>query len=97
MTRSLSLVPEPPRPTVSFPAGPWYPWFVAEFAPLRHSAVDSSAEYRRRVTRDSPLRFALIYLDRWLVLQGVYPPTITFSEFHLALCRSAARLQEPRR
>lgn len=97
MTRSLSLVPEPVKPTVSFPTGPWYPWFANEFAPLRHSAVDSSAEYRRRVTRNSPLRFALIYLDRWLVLQGVYPPTVTFSEFHLALCRSAARLAEPKR
>lgn len=97
MTRPLQLVksPEQPKPTVRFPTGPWYPWFRQEFAPLRHSAVDTSADYRRTWTRNSPLRFAMVYLDHHLTLQDSVPPKVTFSEFHLALCRSAARLQQP--
>jgi phage terminase large subunit-like protein len=97
VSRGLQLVkPKPPeRRKVRFPVGPWYDWFAEEFGPLRSPAVDSSAEYRRRVTRESPLRFAMVYLDHHLTLQDSVPPTVTFSEFHLALCRSAARLQQP--
>lgn len=96
MSRSLALVP-PVRPVVRFPAEPWRGWFANEFAPLRTEAVEYSSEYRRRWTRDSPLRFALVYLEHDLVLQGVEPPTMTFSSFHLALCRSARRWQQPKR
>ena len=94
---ALTLVrrPEPPKPRVRFPEGPWYPWFRREFGPLRHSGVDTSAAYRRMVTKESPLRFAMVYLDHHLTLQDSDPPAVTFSEFHLALCRSAARLQQP--
>lgn len=98
MTRpTLVLVkrPETPKPRVVFPTGPWYPWFRREFGPLRHSGIDNSARYRRDATRDSPLRFAMVYLDHHLTLQDSDPPAVTFSEFHLALCRSAARLQQP--
>lgn len=96
MSRPLQLVPPPPKPTVRFPAGPWYPWFAHEFSPLRHSAVEHSARYRRDWTRESPLRFAMVYLDHHLTLQDSNPPSVTFSEFHLAMCRSAARWQQPK-
>jgi hypothetical protein len=83
-----------PRPTVKAPRRePWASWFANEVEPLFHSAMQSSPEYRRRATVSSPLRFALTYLDHHLVLQDVDPPTVTFSEAHLSLCRSARAWQ----
>lgn len=86
----------PIKPTVRFPRGPWHDWFAHEFSPLRNPALEYSADFRRRWTKESPLRFALVYFDHLLELQDVEPPTVTFSEFHLALCRSASRWQQPK-
>lgn len=101
VSRPLQLVkpPEHERRTVRFPTGPWLPWFAREFGPLRSPALDAEGragrDYRRLVTKESLLRFAMTYLDEHLTLQDSVPPMVTFSEFHLALCRSAARLQQP--
>lgn len=97
MTRSLAVVPDLPRPTVKVPAGPWRPWFLNEVEPLGHSAIEVSPEFRRRWTKESPLRFALVYLDHHLVLQGSRPPAVTFNEVHLAMTRAAKRWQQPKR
>jgi phage terminase large subunit-like protein len=94
---TLSLVHPPPRPKVRAPHGPWREWFRQEVAPLRSPAVHTSPEYRRRVTRGSALRFAIVYLDHHLVLQGVTPPTVTFNEMHLALSRASRRWIQPAR
>jgi hypothetical protein len=92
---TLALVPPPPRPKLRPPEGPWRPWFVQQIQPLRSAAVDHSPEYRRRITRDSPLRFAIVYLSDHLKLQGVKPPLATFNEMHLALSRAGKRWIEP--
>lgn len=92
---SLALVPPPPRPKVCTPQGPWREWFRDEVAPLRSPAVFTSPEYRRRVTKGSALRFAIVYLNHHLVLQGTTPPAITFNEMHLALSRAARRWIQP--
>jgi phage terminase large subunit-like protein len=86
------------RPTVKIPGRePWRSWFINEVAPLRHSGMETSSGHRREWTRDSPLRFALTYLDHHLVLQDSSPPLVTFNEMHLALCRAAKRWREPKR
>lgn len=90
------------RPTVKVPRSPqwrdpWPAWFANEVEPLFHSGMESSSKHRRLWTRDSPLRFALTYLDHHLVLQDSDPPLVTFNEMHLALCRAAKRWREPRR
>lgn len=92
---TLSLVPEPVRPLVRPPQGPWYDWFCDQVAPLRTPTLETSAAYRRQVTKASPLRFMLTYLDHHLVLQGSDPPTVTFNEMHLGLTRAAKRWMEP--
>jgi phage terminase large subunit-like protein len=97
MTRPLSVVPPPPRPIVRPPAGPWRNWFANEVAPLATPSIETSSEFRRRWTKESPLRFALVYLDHHLVLQGSRPPQVTFNEMHLGLCRAAKRWQQPKR
>jgi len=94
---TLSVVPPPPRPVVRAPIGPWRDWFVDQVQPLFSAAIEHSPEYRRRATRESPLRFALVYLRHHLVLQGSDPPTVTFNELHLALCRAAKRWMRPQR
>lgn len=83
-----------PRPEIKAPRAPewrepWPAWFRQEVTPLLHSGFDTSPEHRVEWTRDSPLRFALTYLDHHLVLQESDPPLVTFSVAHLALCRSA--------
>lgn len=88
-----------PRPTVKVPREPdwspaWVEWFANEVEPLFHSGMDTSSAYRREWTRDSPLRFALTYLDHHLVLQDSDPPVVTFSVAHLMLCRSARAWQD---
>jgi len=80
---------------VRAPRGPWREWFREEVAPLRSPSVHTSPEFRRRVTRNSPLRFAIVYLDHHLVLQGISPPTATFNEMHLSLSRAARRWIQP--
>lgn len=96
-SRHLYAVPDPPKPRLIYPTGPWRPWFRHEIAPVLSPTIETSGEYRRRITRSSPLRFALVYLDHYLTLQDSNPPQITFSEAHLALARSARRWIEPRR
>lgn len=73
------------------------PWFLSEVEPAQSPSVAVSSEYRRGVTRHSPLRFALIYLPDYLRLQGT--DLVTFSEFHVDIARSARRWrhQEPSR
>lgn len=93
----LRVVPDPPRPVVRVPRGPWRAWFVNETDPLHTAAIEHSAAYRRTWTRESPLRFALVYLKHHLVLQGTDPPVATFNEMHLALCRAAKRWMRPQR
>lgn len=92
---TLSLVPPPPRPKVRAPRGPWNGWFRDEVAPLRSPAVFTSPEFRRRVTKGSALRFAIVYLDHHLVLQGTHPPVVTFNEMHMALSRASRRWVQP--
>jgi phage terminase large subunit-like protein len=92
---TLSLVPPPPRPKIRPPRGPWREWFLREITPLRSMSINTTPEFRRRVTRKSPLLFAIVYLDHHLVLQGVTPPTATFNEMHLSLCRAAQRWIQP--
>lgn len=94
---TLSLVPPPPRPRVRAPRGPWHDWFVKQVQPLWSPSVESSPEFRRRVTKGSPLRFAIVYLDHHLVMQGQQPPLVTFNEMHLALSRAAYRWIQPTR
>ena len=90
-------------PVVKAPRPPqwsqhWANWFLNEVEPLFHSAMETSADYRRKWTRDSPLRFALTYLeDPHLRLQDSDPPLITFNEMHLSLCVAAKRWMEPKR
>lgn len=96
MTRALQVVPPPPRPVIKVPRRPWRDWFMAETDPLHHSAIEHSSEYRRIHTRNSPLMFALVYLDHHLVLQGQEPPTVTFNEMHLGLTRAAKQWMQPR-
>lgn len=95
MTRALSAVKDPPRPVVKVPRGAWRPWFVAETDPLHSAAIEYSPHYRRTWTKESPLRFALVYFRHHLVLQGQTPPTVTFNEMHLGLTRAAKRWMQP--
>jgi phage terminase large subunit-like protein len=94
---TLSLVPPPAKPVVRPPAGPWFRWFENETAPLRTPSIATSAKFRRDWTRESPLRFALVYFPHHLVLQGSTPPVMTFNELHLGLCRAAKQWQQPKR
>lgn len=91
MTRALTVVPPPPRPVVKVPSGPWRNWFVKETNPLHSPAIEGSSWHRRAWTKESPLRFALVYLPHHLVLQGQDPPKVTFNEMHLGLTRAAKR------
>lgn len=91
MTRALTVVPPPPRPVVKVPSGPWREWFVRETNPLHSPVIEGSSWHRRTWTKESPLRFALVYLPHHLVLQGQDPPKVTFNEMHLALTRAAKR------
>ncbi len=99
---TLALVHPPPRPKLRAPQGAWNEWFRKEIAPLRSPAVFTSPEYRRRVTRNSLLRFMLVYLASsppaaasHLMLQGSNPPLITFNPMQLAYCRAAKRWMQP--
>jgi phage terminase large subunit-like protein len=90
------------HPMVKAPRSPdwspeWARWFRNEVEPLFHGGFDVSAKHRREWTRDSPLRFALTYLDHHLILQDSDPALVTFNEMHLALCRAAKRWREPKR
>lgn len=63
-------------------------------ADLDVAALAGSAEYRRAVTRLSPLRFALVYLSHHL--RGAETQDhITFSEFHLDVAEQAKRWAVP--
>jgi phage terminase large subunit-like protein len=91
-----------PRPDVKAPIEPqwstfWANWFEDEVEPLFHSGMATSAGHRRIWTRDSPLRFALTYLDHHLVLQDSDPQLVTFNRMHLALCLEAKAWIEPKR
>jgi phage terminase large subunit-like protein len=94
---TLSVVKGPSRPVVRVPRGPWRPWFIAETDPLHTAAIEHSSGYRRMWTKESPLRFAMVYLKHHLVLQGSDPQLVTFNEMHLALCRAAKRWMQPKR
>jgi phage terminase large subunit-like protein len=76
---------------------PWASWFRHEVSPLFTDSIEVSPEYRRRWTKDSPLRFAIVYLDHHLILQDSVPPLVTFNELHLSLCRAAKRWAQPKR
>lgn len=62
-------------------------------APLNHSAWRTSGEYRRHVTRCSPLLFAITYLGHYLRLDG----RMSFSEFHLDAYARARHWIRPER
>jgi len=94
---TLSLVPPPPRPDIRPPTGAWFPWFANETAPLAHSGMRTSSEFRRRWTKGSPLLFALVYFPHHLKLQGSNPPIVTFNQLHLGLCRASKRWVQPKR
>lgn len=61
--------------------------------PLDTMSVDTSAEYRRLVCRDSPVRFAVIYFIDYLTdpVTGVK----SLSQFHLDMARSAQGWTRP--
>jgi predicted phage terminase large subunit-like protein len=80
---------------VRAPRGPWNAWFRKEVAPLHSPSIRVSPDLRKRVTRKSPLNFAIVYLADHLKLQGVTPPLATFNEMHLALSRAGKRWIEP--
>lgn len=94
---TLSLVPPPAKPRIALPGPPWTDWFANETSPFGHSGFDTSKDHRRKWTKESPLRFAYVYLSHHLVLQGVQPPTVTFNEVHLGLSRAAKRWTQPKR
>jgi len=94
---TLSLVPPPPCPDIRPPTGAWFPWFANETAPLAHSGMRTSSEFRRRWTKGSPLLFALVYFPHHLKLQGLNPPIVTFNQLHLGLCRASKRWVQPKR
>lgn len=65
---------------------------------LDHSAMDTSADYRRAVTRTSPLRFALTYLPHRLVMDDPLEPgrqLVSLSELHLAQSEAFAGWMGP--
>lgn len=74
------------RVEIRFPAGVDGARIVA---PLNTRLAETSADYRRQVTRFSPLLFALVYLPKFVTMQG--QDLIDFSECHIALCRAARR------
>lgn len=92
---TLALVPPPPRPNVRPPQGKWNYWFTRETAPLWTPAIYHSPEYRRKVTRKSPLNFMIVYLPHHLKLQGVTPAQITFNPLHLSFCRATKSWMRP--
>lgn len=92
---TLALVPPPPRPRVRAPRGAWREWFRRETAPLRSSTINTSAEYRKRVTRKSLLCFMYVYLPHHLKMQGTKPPMCSFNPMQLAFCRATKRWIEP--
>lgn len=61
--------------------------------PLRHSGWVTSSYYRRQVTRESPLCFALTYLGEYL--QQPDTRQISFNRMHLEMCSAARRWMEP--
>jgi phage terminase large subunit-like protein len=90
MAAGLALVHPPPRPRVRPPADRrWREWFSREVAPLHTPAIDTSPDYRRRVTRGSLLRFMYVYLPHHLKMQGSSPPVCSFNPMQLAFCRAA--------
>lgn len=84
------------RTTITPPpvGSPWRDWFLREIAPLRTAAVQASSEYRRRVTRDSPLRFAIVYMPKEYLLLPDHTD-MSFSELHLDLAASAKAWRKP--
>lgn len=90
--------------TVRFPRG--FADAGEVLAPLRSPLVELPAgtNYRRAITDDDPLRFALIYLTgdgegtRTNHLANPNTPDlISFSQFHLDMLRRARRWQRPKR
>lgn len=94
---TLLVVPPPTRPVTVVPRPPWREWFCNETDPLHHSAINHKASYRRLWTKESPLRFAWVYLPDHLQLRGEGPPKITFNEMHLGLSIAAKQWMQPKR
>jgi predicted phage terminase large subunit-like protein len=63
-------------------------------APQRGATAAAAAEFRRRVTRDDPLAFALLYMRHHLRNERAGSP-VTLSEVHLAWVDAAAAWLEP--
>lgn len=92
---TLAVVPPPPRPKVFAPRGRWNYWFSKEVRPLWSQSINTSKDYRKRVTRNSLLCFMYVYLPHHLKMQGSNPPLCTFNPLQLAFCRAAKRWMEP--
>lgn len=72
-------------------ADDWASRYTAHLGRLaRLSEPRDQAEYRRRVTRDDPLMFALLYLRKHIRIDG----EVTLSEAHLSWCALAATWTE---
>jgi hypothetical protein len=93
----VTLLQAVPRPVIKIPRRPWRDWFLHEVEPLSTGAIETSPHYRRTWTKESPLRFALVYFEHHLVLQGHSPSTVTFNEMHLSLTRAAKQWMRPQR
>lgn len=81
--------------TIVFPAGVDG---TPLLTPLRHTAWRAAPKgggslYRRAVTRDSPLRFALTYLPHYL--RDRHTGVISLADAHLDMARSAVHWQAP--
>lgn len=62
---------------------------AAVLAPMRHSAWTTSADYRRTITRLSPLAWSLTYFGPRI--RNSSTGAISFSPMHLDMCQAARR------